>query len=80
MGLVNQSTFCLTPQTRKLMDDLKDTLKSTKQWAWSKTNQITFESLKENLVKDCEKGIKCLISDWSKAGSGFTLYEVTCEH
>ena len=41
-------------------------------------------------MKDCEKGIKRLIShsdtplviisDWSKAGSGFTLYEVTCDH
>ena len=42
------------------------------------------------MVIDCEKGIKrltshgdtplVLMSDWSKAGSGFTLYEVTCEH
>ena len=41
-------------------------------------------------VTDCEKGIKRLtthndtqlviISDWSKEGSGFTLYEVTCSH
>ena len=80
MGLVNQSCYCLSPQTRKLMEDLKDTLKSTKQWEWSKINQKTLESLKENLAKDCEKGIKGLISDWSKAGSGFTLFEVTCKH
>ena len=49
-----------------------------------------FELLRENLVKDFQKGIKRLtshgdtplviISDWSKAGSGFTLYEVTCEY
>merc|ERR1712030_270224 len=50
MELINQSIFCLSPQTRKLMEDLKNTLKYTKQWEWSKTNQITFESLKENLV------------------------------
>ena len=30
MGLMNQSTFCLSPETRKLMEALKDTLKSTK--------------------------------------------------
>ena len=75
MGLVNQSTFCLSPQTRKLMEDLKDTLKSTKQWDWNQSNQTTFEKLKENQVKDCKKGIKRLtshsdtplviISDWS---------------
>jgi len=90
MELINQSIFCLSPQTRKLMEDLKNTLKYTKQWEWSKTNQITFESLKENLVNDCETGIKWLtshgdtplviISDWSKAGCGFTLYEVTCDY
>ena len=32
MGLVNQSTFCLSTATRKLMEKLKGTLKSTKQW------------------------------------------------
>ena len=90
MGLVNQSTFCLSPETRKLMEKLKGTVKSTKQWEWSKSNQTTFETLKTNLVKDYEKGIKRLtshgntplviISDWSKSGSGFTLFEVTCEH
>ena len=87
MGLVNQSTFCLSLETRKLMENLKDTLKSTRQRAWSKSNQKTFEQLKENLVTDCMKGIKRLtshgntplviISDWSKSGSGFMLYEVT---
>ena len=90
MGLVNQSTFCLSNETRKLMEGLKGTLKSTRQWNWTKQNQITFESLKKHIIVDCEKGIKRLtshsktplvvISDWSKSGSGFTLYEVTCEH
>ena len=90
MGLVNQSTFCLSTATRKLMEKLKGTLKSTKQWEWTRSNQETFVALKKNIINDCEKGIKCLtshgetplviISDWSKSGSGFTLYEVTCEH
>ena len=90
MGLVNQSTFCLSSTSRKLMEELKDTLKSTRVWEWSSKNNKTFEELKKNIVIDCEKGIKrltshgdtplVLISDWSKSGSGFTLYEVTCEH
>ena len=90
MGLVNQSTFCLSGATRKLMEKLKDTLKSTRQWEWSEDNKTTFIDLKKLLVKDCEKGIKRLtshsetplviISDLSKQGSGFTLYEVTCDH
>ena len=72
------------------MEELKGTLKSTRQWEWTRVNQETFESLKKNIVIDCEKGIKRLtshgetplvvISDWSKSGSGFTLYVVTCEH
>ena len=72
------------------MEGLKGTLKSTRQWNWTKSNQTTFESLKKHIIVDCEKGIKRLtshsktplvvISDWSKSGSGFTLYEVTCEH
>ena len=90
MGLINQSTFCLSGKTRKMMEKLKDTLKSTRQWEWSDDNKKTFELLKELIVADCEKGIKRLtshsetplviISDWSKKGSGFTLYEVTCCH
>ena len=53
-------------------------------------NHAIFKELKKNIVIDCGKGIKrltshsdtplVLISDWSKSGSGFTLYEVTCEH
>ena len=72
------------------MEKLKGTLKSTKQWAWSLTNEEIFEKLKEHIVIDYEKGIKRLtshsdtplviLSDWSKHGSGFTLYEVTCDH
>ena len=72
------------------MEKLNNTLKSTKQWEWSKTNEEHFDNLKKHIVTDCEKGIKCLtthgdtplviISDWSKEGSGFTLYEVTCKH
>merc|ERR1712237_22440 len=52
--------------------------------------RASFEKLKKSVVIDCEKGIKRLtshadtplviISDWSKSGSGFTLYVVTCEH
>merc|ERR1712105_424075 len=90
MGLVNQSTFCLSSNSRKLMEELKGTLKSTRAWAWTTQNETSFEKLKKNIVTDCEKGIKRLtshgetplvvISDWSKSGSGFTLYEVTCEH
>ena len=90
MGLVNQSTFCISPETRTIMEKLKDKLKSTRKWEWNKQNQADFEHLKKQLVVDCEKGIKrltshggtplTLISDWSKAGSGFTLYEVTCQH
>ena len=32
MGLVNQSTFCLSTTSRKLMEELKGTLKSTRKW------------------------------------------------
>ena len=52
MGLVNQSTFCLSTATRKLMEKLKGTLKSTRQWEWTRKNQETFESLKLNIVID----------------------------
>ena len=72
------------------MEELKGKLKSTKAWAWSPQNEESFEKLKKSIVIDCRKGIKritshgdtplVIISDWSKSGSGFTLYEVTCEH
>lgn len=90
MWLVNQSTFCVSPETRKTMEKLKDNLKSTKTWKSDKNDQNNLDAMKKQLVKDCEKGIKrlsshgetplVLISDWSNAGSGFTFYEVTCKH
>ena len=46
MGLINQTTFCLSSETRKLMEELKDTLKSTRQWDWTQPNQDTFDRLK----------------------------------
>ena len=55
MGLVNQSTFCLSPESRKLMENLKDTLKSTKQWEWSKTNEGHFVNLKNTLCPTVKK-------------------------
>ena len=76
---------------RKLFDEddeLKDQLKSTEAWKWTTSNQATFDELKKQLVKDWNNGVKCLtnqfnsqlalISDWSKEGIGFTLYEVLC--
>ena len=83
MGLVNQSTFCLSKETGTTMELLKENLKSTRAWKWDKSNQENFDTLKKQLVIDCEKGIKRLTPlvvnpDWSKAGSGFCLYEVTC--
>ena len=65
------------------MEDLKNTSKSTKQWEWSKTNQTIFESLKETGIKRLTSHGDTplvIISDWSKADSGFTLYEVTYDH
>ena len=47
MGLVNQSTFCLSSKSRKLMEELKGTLKSTRAWVWTDKNAITFEKLKK---------------------------------
>ena len=90
LGLVNQTTFCLGPETRKAMENLKDKMKSKNAWSWSEQNQKDFVELKKLLVKDCAKGVYrltssrdsnlALISDWSKNGSGFTLYEVNCKH
>ena len=34
MGLLNQSTFCLSGKSRKLMEKLKDRLKSIETWKW----------------------------------------------
>ena len=60
MGLVNQTTFCLSSETRKLIESLKDTLKSTRHWAWSDENEAVFEELKKHIVTDCGKGINYL--------------------
>ena len=90
LGLVNQATFCLGPETRRAMENLKDKMKSKNAWSWTEQNQKDFTELKQLMVKDCAKGVYrltssrdshlALISDWSKNGSGFTLYEVNCKH
>ena len=54
MGLVNQSTFCLSQKSRKLMEELKGTLKSTRAWAWTSQNEESFKKLKKSVVIDCE--------------------------
>ena len=70
MGLVNQSTFCLSSKSRKLMEELKGTLKSTRQWEWTSKNGESFEALKKNIIIDCEKGIKRLTSHGETPPSG----------
>ena len=71
------------------MEKLKDRIKSKIKYNWTEDNQKDFNELKQLLVKHCEKGVYrltsqtdsplLLISYWSKAESGFTLNEVTCE-
>ena len=89
LGLVNQATFCLGKDTRNSMEKLKDKMKSKIARSWTEANQKDFNEFKQLLVKDCEKGIYrltshrdsqlALKSDWSKNGSGFILYEITCK-
>ena len=84
------SVDVLGKETRNAMEKLKDKMKSKVTWSWTEANQKDFNEFKKLLVKDCEKGIYrltssrdsnlALISDWSKNGSGFSLYEVTCKH
>ena len=57
MGLVNQTTVSLSNDSRKLMEDLKETLKSIRQWAWSQANEDTFINPKKH-----SKGLRYLLT------------------
>ena len=39
MGLLNQSTFCLSKRSRELMENLKDRLKTTETRKWTGADQ-----------------------------------------
>ena len=83
IGLVNQSTFCLSKDTRDTMEKLRKRLKTSIAWRWTEEDTENFNKLKQQVRTDAEKGIKrlsrkegaslVLISDWSKARSGFCL-------
>merc|ERR1712030_215198 len=87
LGLVNQATFCLGPETRQAMERLKDKMKTRIVWSWSEANQKDFTELKKLLVKDSAKGIYrltssretslALISDWSKNAKLVSLLDVS---
>ena len=71
------------------MGKIRDRLKSTIKWDWNPENTKDFNLLKTLIKSDALRGIKRLtsssetplvnVSDWSKKGSGFCLYEVTCK-
>lgn len=81
--------YKLPTQLREIRGKLRERLKTSVAWNWTPEDMENFNKLKTQVCTDTEKGIKrlfvksgaslILISDWSKAGSGFCLYEVCCD-
>lgn len=83
-GLVNQAAYALS--LTKDMAPFRDLLKPNNKFYWDETLQLLFENSKRSIVQQIQEGVKifdpnrhtCLITDWSKTGTGFCLMQKHC--
>ena len=82
--MINQVSYTLA--SSKTMMPFKHLLSSKLPFFWSQELQSAFELSKEEIIKQCEKGVRsfsltaptALATDWSKAAMGFWLTQKFC--
>lgn len=83
-GLVEQVAYAFSKSS--LMEPFCPLLKSKAEYVWTPQLQHAFQTAKEEIVKIASKGVKsftigahtCLITDWSRTGIGFVLWQKRC--
>ena len=93
VGFLNQSAFMQKEKTRDIMASLRHRLKSTITWDWTDDDEKNYRKIKLAAVEECKEGVKrliledrnspnamVLVSDWSRQGTGYIVYQVLCDH
>ena len=83
-GLVEQVAFNFSKS--KLMLPFRPLLKAKAEYVWTDDLQTAFETAKREIVELIKKGVKtfqlglwtCLVTDWSRTGIGFVLWQKRC--
>ena len=84
-GMVAQVAY--TFSELPVMEPFHHLLSTKTPFTWSAELEQAFQSSKEVIVKECEKGVRnfdstpptCLVTDWSKTGIGFWLCQKHCK-
>ena len=83
-GLVEQVAFAFSKTA--VMEPFRGLLKKDSVYAWTPELQSSFEVAREEIVTLVKKGVQsfvigahtCLVTDWSKSGVGFVLWQKRC--
>ena len=83
-GLIEQVAFAFSKNA--LMEPFRKLLSKNAVCAWDDHLQKSFETAKKEIVALVSSGVKsfninsptCIVTDWSKTGVGFALWQETC--
>ena len=83
-GLINQVSYAFA-STQK-MAPFREFLKPSTKFDWTPALQALFEEAKTFIIREVRNGVQifdkerttCLVTDWSKEGTGFWLYQKHC--
>ena len=83
----------LKEKTREALALIRDCLQSTREWEWTELDGANYLKCKQMAVEECKAGVKrlikedsirpnglVLVSDWSRKGTGYIVYQVLCDH
>ena len=84
-GCINQVSYSFA--SAPIMSPFRHLLSSKVPFAWSEELQMAFEASKQEIVDQCEKGVRsfnpalptALATDWSKLAIGFWLTQKHCK-
>ncbi len=84
-GLVNQVSYAFASNNK--MAPFRDLLKPSNTFCWTPELQTAFNEAKTFIIQEVQNGVQifdknrttCLVTDWSKDGTGFWLYQKHCQ-
>ena len=84
-GLINQVSYAFASNEK--MAPFRDFLKPSVKFCWTPELQKLFEEAKIVIIEEVKRGVQifdkdrptCLVTDWSKEGTGFWLYQKHCQ-
>ena len=84
-GLIEQVSYAFSKS--KIMEPFRELLKAKTEYTWTPALQTSFESARKEIVAIVSNGVKtfkigdhtCLITDWSRKGIGYVLYQKRCQ-